>query len=389
LKIAVLTSRFPYPLEKGDKLRLFYQVKELSKHHEIVLCSLTHSNVSVQDISELNKYCSRIYLLKLSVSGVVISLLRSIFSKMPLQVAYFYNPYTHKKFLQIIEQEKPEHCYFQLIRTAPYSFGVPFRKTLDYMDSFSLWTRKISRSAAFPLNLLLKLEAFKVKSFEISVASEFDTYCIISAQDRNNMPALLQKQLHIVPNGVDTFFFKPSGKFETKYDIAFIGNLGYYNNIKAAEYLVKEILPDLLSWKSDIQVLIAGARPATAVLNLAGPNVTIRGWMADIREAYNSSKIIVAPVFLAVGMQNKILEAMALGLPCITTPSVNSAIGAKPGEEILLAENAHDFREFIKLLLVDEKLLERVGQGGLSLVRKEFTWVSAVDKLHIIIMNNN
>jgi sugar transferase (PEP-CTERM/EpsH1 system associated) len=381
LRIVVLTSRFPYPIEKGDKLRLYHQIRELSKINEIILCALSHSTVSEEAISEIEKFCSKVIVIKLSYWRLAISLWSSLIQKFPLQVAFFYEKHVHKLFLKIIEKERPDLIYFQLIRTAPYSTGVHFPKVIDFMDCFSEWTKKLSQVVSLPLNLVLKIEVRRVTDYESKVFEEFQGHIIISEQDKNNMPVLSKEKLLCVPNGVDTSYFLPQKNAERHYDLAFIGNLGYYNNIQAVKYVVKELLPELISWKPDFKLLIAGARPPRELLNLRSSNIVIEGWAEDIRSCYAASKVFIAPIHLAVGLQNKILEAMSMGIPCVTTSSVNKAIGAKPGEEILIADSKEEFVQLVKMLLMDEKLQAKLATGGLSLVKNNFTWSSSVERL--------
>ncbi len=317
--------------------------------------------------------------------GTIKSVFVSIFGKMPIQVALFYDSSLHSQFDEIVRGENPDHVYFQLIRTARYAENIQQDKTLDYMDNFSHWTKKLAAQSLFPIRLLLNWEAQKVAVFEESVFGNFQAHCIISGQDKANLEFGQKSSISCVPNGVSTDYYQPRFDVEKEYDIGFIGNLGYYNNIQAARFLVKKILPSLESSLPGLKVLIAGARPAKEVLNLKGKGVAVQGFVPDIRISYASARIFVAPILLAVGLQNKILEAMAMGIPCITTTSVNEAIGAKQGEEILIADSAIEFAEQIKVLLLDDHLCRSMGQNGLEFVKNKYSWEKAVETLNNVL----
>ncbi|MBK8620615.1 MAG: glycosyltransferase family 4 protein [Saprospiraceae bacterium] len=138
---------------------------------------------------------------------------------------------------------------------------------------------------------------------------------------------------------------------------------------------------------SKINVLIAGARPHKRVTSLKSDRVHISGWHDDIREAYASARIFVAPIWSGTGQQNKILEAMALGLPCITTPPVNNAILGQDGVNILLASDVFTFVDKINFLLSDDTAIYNIGQQAKIFVKQNFSWKQNVLKLVNIILS--
>lgn len=387
MKILVLTSRFPYPLEKGDKLRLYHQLRVLSKHHEIVLCAITDQPISEQDRKALEPVCSRIYLLQRTRWSILVNMLYAVFTGLPLQVAYFYSWKLHRAFDRILAQEQPDHLYCQLIRTALYAKDAGIPSTIDYMDSFSRWTTKLANHSSFFLKRkLLGLEAKRVQQFEEKVYNWFDHHTIISEQDAGSFEFRDSSGWSCVPNGVDTSFFKPVDPGEREmFDVAFIGNLGYYNNVEAAKFLVRSIMPAIWERNQDASLLLAGARPAKEILQMKGGKVKVSGWVDDIRDAYASARVVVAPIFLAVGQQNKILEAMAMGIPTVTTSQVNNTIRAQPGKAILIADDAGSFARQVCRLLEDLALRKTIGQNGLAHVLENYSWESAVKPLRKLI----
>ena len=155
MKLFVLLSRFPYPLEKGDKLRAFHQIKELSKQHEIVLCALSDQKVAQSSIDKLQEYCKAIHIIKLPKWKIYWNLFwQLLFTDKSLQVVYFYNKSAQKKINRIITEYQPDHIYGQLIRVAEYIKNIPIPKTLDYMDALARGMERRIAQSPFYLSLI-------------------------------------------------------------------------------------------------------------------------------------------------------------------------------------------------------------------------------------------
>ncbi len=382
MKLFILTSRFPYPIEKGDKLRLYYQIKVLANYHQIILCALSEYDVPQKDIEALQPFCDKIYTFKRNKFQIGKNLLLAGIKGNPFQIGYFYDKSIHRQITTVIETEKPDHIYVQLIRVAPYLKDIDIPKTIDFMDTFSIGAVRWANKASFWLKPILNREARLLAKYEATVFEQFEHHTIISSQDRAFLRFDKKDRIHIIPNGVDTSFFTPLPNVVQKYDIAFVGNMGYRPNVEAARYLVEEVLPLLIKQYPNIKILIAGARPTPLVKRLASKQITVSGWIDDIRMAYAEAKMIAAPLFIGMGQQNKILEAMAMGTPCITTTMVNNAIGAKPNYEILLADNPNEFVQQINKILTQPMLQENIRAAGLKFVRDNFSWNFFVDELN-------
>ncbi|MBK7425598.1 MAG: glycosyltransferase [Saprospiraceae bacterium] len=200
----------------------------------------------------------------------------------------------------------------------------------------------------------------------------FDSFTIISDRDRRFIQHKERQKIEIVPNGIDPEYFTP-GEKTPEFDLVFVGNLGYYPNVHAARYLVKKILP-LVQKKKEVKVLLAGARPHQLILDLQSDNVIVWSWLDDIRAAYHDGKIFVAPVFQGSGLQNKILEALACGTPCITTSQVNASIGAGPDDQLLIADDDKQFAAKIVQLLDDSAKQHLLAESGRRFVSLHFRW---------------
>lgn len=379
--ILVIVSRFPYPLEKGDKLRAFYQLKELSKHFHITLVCTTDIPVSREHEQIVRQFCSQIHIFQLTRAGLIIQLLKTLLGTKPMQVHYFYRKSIHRKIREIIDGLKPKHIYCQLIRVSEYvknEHHVP--KTLDYMDALSKGMERRIQTEAWYKKWFYRLESKRLKEYERRIFDYFEHKTIISEQDRKLIQHPENRQIVIVPNGIDESFFETL-PIEKDYDLVFTGNFSYAPNIEAAVYLAEEILPRLHRKGIPCKLLLSGANPAKRVQDLQSEFITVTGWVDDIRESYQRSRIFVAPLFIGTGLQNKLLEAMASGLPCITTPLSNNALGGVDGENILLAEDIETFVEKITEGLVIAGNFSSIARQGKHYIELLYSWEKQTLKL--------
>lgn len=387
--IFFITSRFPYPLEKGDKLRAYHQIKSLSKSYNIILCSLTEVPIKKEWKNELSKYCSNVSVFKLNKFLIGLNLFKVLFnSNKPFQVAYFFQRSIYKSVQILINKYNPDAIYCQLIRTTEYVKNIHhIPKTLDYMDTLSDGMFKREKISKGLNKLLFKLEGKRLKKYENIIFDYFNHHTIISKQDRDKISHPKNQSISIIPNGVDDYFLKYNCETIPKeFDIVFVGNLSYAPNIESCVYLIEKVVPYFKKKGIDIKVLLSGASPSPKILNtLKGTtNVVVSGWVDDIRESYCKGKIFVAPLFIGTGLQNKLLEAMALGVPCVTTPLVNNALHAKQNENILLANNEGEFFNQITALLQNHKYYNQISKSAKKFVISNYNWDAFSDKIPIL-----
>lgn len=371
-KLVFLTSRFPYPLEKGDKLRAYYQIRALSKHFSIHLIALSDQEVAQTSIDQLKTYCDTIQVYQISKFSTYLHSFIALLGSKPIQVGYFYNYFIHRKIKQEIRKINPTRIFTQLIRTTEYTkefYDIP--KILDYMDAFSKGIERRINDSPLYLKWFFKTEHKRLVNYEQKMFDYFEHHIIISEQDKSYIMHPDRERIVCLPNGIDQHFFE-NNRSETKYDLAFVGNMSYPPNIEASLFIIEEILPEL----PKLKLLIAGAKPHPKLVKAASnnSNITISGWIEDIREAYQSARIFFAPMKTGTGMQNKLLEAMALGVPCITTPLANNAIRAVNHESILVCNSKEEMITQINQLLNHPNFATEIGEKGSDFVKANYSW---------------
>jgi polysaccharide biosynthesis protein PslH len=373
MKIFVLLSRIPFPIEKGDKLRAFHHIRCLAKNNEVIVCALSDSAVHPEAIKVLNDFCSEVHIISIGKAGMIWNVLKTLLNGKPLQVGYFYRRSARKQIEALIRKCNPDHIYCQLIRVSEYVKNSEIPKTLDYQDIFSMGAKRRADKSAFFLKFFFMMEYRRLLRYENDIFDSFDNKTIISAPDRDLLLHQRRGEVVIIPNGVDQIYFSPAESVKTQ-DVVFTGNMGYPPNIDAAIHLANDIFPLVLKKIPEAKLLIAGANPHPKVLALKSSHITISGWLPDIRDSYSSARIFIAPMRIGTGLQNKLLEAMAMKLSCVTSDLANQALGAKQNEEILVGNTAEEFANHIINLLQNETFANTIAQNGNDFVKKTFNW---------------
>ncbi|MDR1951154.1 MAG: glycosyltransferase [Bacteroidales bacterium] len=380
MKILMILSRFPFPLEKGDKLRAFYHIKTLSEQHEVYLFCITSQNPTDEMMQALSPYCKEIRWFRPTKFEILLNIFRIVWTRKPVQNAFFVFKKAKQKLQKYIDDIRPDHLFFQLVRTVDYAEGnAHIPKTLDYQDAFSLGMLRRAEQAKFPMSRLFISEYRRLIFEEVMAFNKFEHKIIISETDRKFICHSMRNDISVVKNGVDLDFFKPDLSALKTADLLFVGNLSYPPNVRAMDFLVKEIMPKLVQKDPSVKLLIAGANPSKKRLKYQSENIQILANPKDIREAYNTAKIFVAPMMIGTGLQNKLLEAMAMRLPCITTPLANSGLRAAPNTEILIAETANEFVNQILYLKNNPDVCKQLSERAFEFVSQSFSWKKEVE----------
>jgi len=381
LRLFVLLSRFPYPLERGDKLRAFHQLRILSRHHTICLCALHEEELEEAWLAQVRPFCHELHTIKLSRAAQALQLAKAMFSSTPFQVAYFFQPSANEAVQALMSRFNPDIIYCQLLRTAEYVRHVQhIPKVIDFQDVFSKGMERRLHTDPFYLRPLLRAETTRLMRYEQEVFHCFDGSTIISEQDREQLPFDQKMQVRIVRNGVQMEVYAPSDSVRTE-DVLFAGNMGYPPNVEACVMLGEEVMPQLWRTLPHARLMLAGARPTLQVRQLAQQRITVTGWVDDMRDCYAKAKVFVAPMRIGTGLQNKLLEAMAMRLPCITTSLANNALQAEPGKEIIIAETSTQFATAIQDLLLHPEKAEVLAANGHQFIKQRFGWEAQTEPL--------
>ena len=375
----------PYPLEKGDKLRAFHQLRILHDHYRVCLITLTTEPLHPEANRHLTPLCDELHVFPISNLSIGWNVLRSFFNGKPFQVGYFFNSAVKEKVQAIISKFKPDVLYGQLLRTAEYIIDTPnTKRVLDLQDTFSKGIERRHERAFGPMRMIFKMEFDRLIKYERQVVNSFDDCTIISEQDRLDLPITDKSMVSIVRNGVDMDYFTPK-ESEKNTDVLFAGNMGYPPNVMACEFLARDVLPILQQSNPKIKITLAGATPAPTVKGLASDSTEVTGWVDDMRDCYARTHLFVAPMMIGTGLQNKLLEAMSMGIPCITSALANNALGATPNEHLIIAKSPTEFAGAIENLLTNRDKAQRIGEAGRKFIQENYSWEGQTEPLLKII----
>lgn len=385
MKILIALSRFPLPTDKGDKLRAWNQIQGLAKKHDIYLFCLSDEPVQAAHFAEVQAICKEIRVFSLKKIKTLFRLLLNIPGSTPFQVAYFNDPVAKKEFSRMWERIQPDVVYCQLARMAEYGKILPASyKVIDYQDAFSKGIQRRMMHENPLKRIVLSMEYERLKKYEAEIFPVFQNHTIISAQDAALIEHEDNSSLHIVPNGVDTEYYMPEPSGKT-LDLLFTGNMQYEPNVNCVQYLVKKVFPLLTKELPHIQLVVAGKNPARELRKMDSPNMQLTGWVEDLRTYYRQARIFVAPMQIGIGMQNKILEAMAMGMPVITSSLANNAIGGVHGKNIWIADTPAKVAEGIVYLINNTEHAITIGRNARQLMISGFSWQKQNEKLESVL----
>lgn len=375
-----MTSRFPFPLEKGDKLRAFNLIKGFSSRFNVELISLSDEHIENTWVEELKPFTTHIHIFRLKFINRYLRLMLCWLTNQPFQVAYFTSFLYQNRIRKILNEINPDHIFCQMIRPAEYVKNYHrCTKTLDFMDALSIGMERRAEKAPWFSRWVFRMEAMRLKEYEQRIFNYFEFQIMISKQDVNYIVHPDQKKMIVVPNGIDTDYFSPQNMELKPFDLVFVGNLSYAPNIDAMLWFSKNVLEHHPEW----QMLIAGANPSQQLVHLGKQhtNITLLGWQPDIRKAYASGKIFVAPMQIGTGMQNKLLEAMSMEIPCITTPLASDALESSHRDSLMIAKNSKEIEACILELLNDPEMAQQMAKRGRNFVKTKFSWQQSLTQL--------
>lgn len=396
MKILFIIPRLLYPVNRGDKVRPFNFARVLSQKHNLSLLSFIQKKEEIYNIEVLKEWFDSVETVYLPTWKSYLNMFFNILSRKPLQVSYFKSGRFKQRLEQILNKDEFDLVYIFHLRMAQYLLQRnDVYRVLDLCDSVSFFMRRLVKHAGWHMKPIYLYEISSVKRYESDLMKCFEEYWIISEEDRAQLEgdSHLEK-LFTVRNGVDTDYFNrdhqtmDSGQ---QNSIIFVGYMGV-ESVDAIFYFYDQILPLIKKEIPDLKWYIIGADPPDKVKSLArDKNIVVTGYVEDLRDWYTKASVAVAPMRFVAGMQNKILEAMSMSLPVVTTSCGNEGINAKNGEEIFAEDDPAQFAKRIIQLLKDENLRKDMGHKARKLVEERYSWnvvLGRVEEIEMFTFND-
>ncbi len=389
MKIFFACHRFPFPPNRGGKIRPFNMIRHLSQKHEVFVGSLAHTQKELDEGAGLREYCAEIYDDVVPEKRRWLQAVRVLPGAASSSVAYFGSSRLRQKVMEAAQRITFDavmvHCAF----AAQYGLDIPAKfRMIDFGDLDSGKWQDYSEWCSFPLRLAYRLEAFKLRRYEQRAAAAFD-YCTLTTEGELEEFKKLQidRPHSVIPNGVDSSYFHTTGRQpQERPVIAFLGRMDYYPNIDGILFFTKRILPLIRSRIPAVELRIIGADPARDVRRLGMlPGVLVTGYVADVRPYLIDAALSVAPLRMARGTQNKILESMSMGIPVVASPVAAKGIQAVPNEHLLIGETPESFAEQVIRVLQDPTLGNTLAHAGRKRVNEAHDWAVSMRTLDDIL----
>ena len=387
MRILCLTSRLPYPPDRGDRLRAYNFIRQLARSHEMHLLSFIARREEREHTSSLRDYFREIRLVRQSPLRSALAAASNVWRRDPLQVGYYRSRAMQRLVNETLAARSFDAAYVHLFRMTPYlSRTSGLYRIVDLTDVIS---EEVKRSLAYrnPLwRLVYRLEGPRISAYERQVARTFEETWLISEADRLILAAACpEANIQVVPNGVDTERFRPTGAAPQPHTLIFVGHMRVFHNVDAATHLAEEVLPLVRQTVPDARLRLVGANPAPAIRRLAAaPGVEVTGFVPNLNEALNEAAVFVAPLRFAAGVQNKVLEALAAGRPVVTSTLVSTGLRAQPGEHLLVADDPATTAAQVVRLLHDEEERARLGANGRRFVTETYRWDTVTERMAAI-----
>jgi len=387
-----LSHRIPYPPEKGDKIRSWNMLRHLASGHRVHLGCFHDDPADARHIDALKSVCASVLCLPLNRMRAKAMSLTGLLSGLSLSQVYFRSRRLQQWVGTTMREKRVERIFVFGSAMAPYA--MPYRnvrRVMDMVDVDSEKWRAYAASHAPPLAWLYALEGRRLLDLERVAAREFDWTLLVSAAETELFHRLApesESRVIEVRNGVDIDYFDPGLSHPSPFPadavpIVFTGAMDYWPNVEAVEWFAREVMPLTGSWIPAPEFWIVGANPTAAVSRLAQrPRIRVTGWVDDVRPYLAHAAAVVAPLHIAPGIQNKVLEAMAMAKPVVATAGAASGILEVSSRELIVADNAAEFARGIGTAMGEEG--KRLGRRARALVEERFKWQqswTALDRL--------
>ena len=388
MKILYLCHRFPFPPKRGGKIRPFNMIKHLAASHEVTVASLARSHAEALEGAGIAPYCTRYEMAEVRNPIQVMRMLVRVPTQIPSSMGFFYSPVLARRVRERLTRERFDLIFVHCSSVAQYVadvHGIP--KILDFGDMDSQKWLEYARYKPFPLSAGYWLEARKLAREERRLAGRFD---LCTATTRAEWETLEGYRTGVAtdwfPNGVDNGYFTPTADPYHGDTICFVGRMDYYPNQECMFDFCAHTLPLVRARRPNVKLLIVGADPPLAVRKLSElPGVTVTGPVPDVRPYLLRSAVMVAPLNIARGTQNKILEAMASGVPVVASRVAAGGVDAIPGEHFAVASTPDEHAQAILRILGDPAERRRLAIAGRERMLSHHAWDRSMQRLDRII----
>jgi polysaccharide biosynthesis protein PslH len=374
MRILYLCQRIPFRPDRGDRIAAFHQIRHLLKKHDLVVGSLAHQCVHEEKEAFMSQFGPRIIAPDHCRIKQAAGMIGSFLGGEPLSLGYFRNS-SLKVQIERVNKIKPFDAAIVFSSSmAQYVQGwhhIP--RIMHFCDVDSQKWVDLAKERRGLMRLIYQREGRVLLAYEKKIAAEFSASCVVTNREAELFRRYVsESRVYVLENGVNIEYFSAVPRKPEGLQFLFLGVMDYPPNIEAVTYFAKKIWPDIIRRYPKARFRIVGARPSQAVLRLAQTaGIEVTGYVPDVRPYFSTATMMLAPIGVARGIQNKILEAMAAGVPVLTTPVVSKGL---PDREMVFTVERDSFASALDELIKNAVLREAKGAEAQEYVRRFCTW---------------
>ncbi|MDY7009782.1 MAG: TIGR03087 family PEP-CTERM/XrtA system glycosyltransferase [Planctomycetota bacterium] len=384
-RLLFIAHRVPFPPDKGERVRAFHEIGALSRHFQVTVAALSHNRDDVAAVAGLRELCHKVIV---APSAGAMGLIRggiSLLIGRSVTEEYFHSRRLREMIISEARREPFDLVMCYSSSTLPFGLAVsaPVR-VIDLVDIDSAKWSGYSASARWPKSLLYRHEAAAVGRLERRAVERCDAALLVSEAESAAMGPVGSKVI-TVANGVDVDFFRPDAVAPADLgpaSLVFTGTMDYRPNVEAVCWFVREVWPETKRRIPELTFTIVGRNPTRPVRRLAKiPGLNVTGSVPDVRGYLAAAGVVICPLQMARGIQNKVLEAMAMGKAVVASPAALEGLDVETGKDLLQADTPDEWRRYILELLADGELRDRLGRSARVCVESKYNWTKRMEPL--------
>lgn len=371
MKIMVLSPVFPYPPFDGDKLRIYNEIKQMSKKHEIYLLAFMRRGEE-KHLPEIKKYCEHVGVFRIGALKMAVNVAARFFNPLPLNAAAYGSKEFEQAASRLAARHNPDVVFAYRLRMAQFAVHIDAPRVIDMVDSLAVHAKRALKTESnLPRRVYYALDAARLEEYEKKAATEFSTV-FFNSEDEAGLLGI--KNGVTLLNGPVEFKKGPALKKPPVFTVGFFGGMDYPPNMDAVDFFYKNVWKKRFISDKNIKFVIAGKNSEKLKGFSAGGNVEVRGLVPDIDAELKSWDLCVVPVRYGTGKQNKIIQAWANSVPVLATRYAAAGVYGKNNQNIFTAETAQEFAESIARLMKNKKRLAAIARQGKAAQKRYFDW---------------
>ena len=393
-----LAHRLPYPPNKGDKVRSFHFLAHLARRYRVFLGAFVDDDDDWRHVDALRRLCAEVHVEALRPRSQRIASAVGFLSGEALTLPYYRSRELQRWVADVARRERVARAFAFSSPMAQYALGLAgVRSFVDLVDMDSAKWGQYGSHHRWPVSAVYRREAERLLAYERDIVARAEAGIFVTREESRlfcDAAPECANRVVTISNGVDSEHFSPSTEFASPFApaeraIVFTGAMDYWPNIDAVSWFAHDVLPEIRKHDPSARFYVVGMNPANPVRALAGdPAVTVTGRVADVRPYLAHARVVVAPLRVARGIQNKVLEAMAMAKPVVVSPAIAAGLAARPGIEVEVASDAPDFAGKV-VALMDPQRADAMGARARLRMQNAYTWPASFALLDELLERGN